>query len=187
MKLSEAIEGRRSVRNYADRPVEEELLGAVIAAATLAPNGMNRQAWAFVVVSDRALLDRCSQLAKAHGLAGLAGSPHLAVLRERLASAEFNIFYDAPALVVICATERDGMAQHDCCLAAATLMLAAHGHGLGTCWIGLAESWLDTPAGRKALGIPPHHLAVAPIIIGHPRSQPPAPPRRRPDIAWIRG
>jgi nitroreductase len=79
------------------------------------------------------------------------------------------------------------MAQHDCCLAAATLMLAAHGQGLGTCWIGLAEPWLGTPAGRQALGMPAEQAAVAPIIIGHPRGHPAAPPRRPPDIAWIRG
>jgi nitroreductase len=97
MELSEAIRGRRSVREYAARPVAEETLQAVIADATLAPNGLNRQAWAFRVVTDRAWLDRGSEQAKATALATFAGDPQLAQLRELLAAPGFNIFYDAPA------------------------------------------------------------------------------------------
>jgi nitroreductase len=187
MDLSEALRGRRSIRDYADRPVAEETLRAVIAEAVLAPNGLNRQAWAFRVVADRSLLERASAEARAAALAAFAGEPHFAELREHIAAPGYRIFYDAPALIVICATVRDAMARHDCCLAAATLMLAAHGRGLGTCWIGLAEPWLGSAAGRRALGIPPEHEAVAPIIIGHPRALPPARPRRPPEIAWVRG
>jgi nitroreductase len=159
----------------------------VIAAAIQAPSGVNRQPWSFVAVTDRRLLERCSREAKAHLLASLSANPHLSAFREHLASPAFNIFYNAPALIVICATEPDPMAQQDCCLAAATLMLAAHGRGLGTCWIGFAQPWLNQSAGKAALGIPADHLPVAPIIIGRPRGETPAPPRREPAITWIEG
>ena len=33
-------------------------------------------------------------------------------------------------------------------------MLTAYGLGLGTCWIGFAQGYLNTPEGKQALGIP---------------------------------
>jgi len=47
----EAIAARRSVRKFTDRPVAEETVNAVLAAAILAPSGKNRQPWRFVVVA----------------------------------------------------------------------------------------------------------------------------------------
>jgi F420 biosynthesis protein FbiB-like protein len=51
METLEAIAARRSVRKFADRPVAEETVNAVLAAAILAPSGKNRQPWRFVVVA----------------------------------------------------------------------------------------------------------------------------------------
>jgi F420 biosynthesis protein FbiB-like protein len=51
MEILEAIAARRSVRKFADRPVAEETVNAVLAAAILAPSGKNRQPWRFVVVA----------------------------------------------------------------------------------------------------------------------------------------
>ena len=185
MNLIDAIYHRRAVRDFLDRPVSEETLRFLIGAAIQAPNALNRQAWSFVVVTNRALLESCSDQAKAYDLAHLPSNPHLAGLRERLASKEFNIFYNAPALIVICATETDAMAQQDCCLAAENLMLAAFGQGVGSCWIGLAQGWLNEQEGRDALMIPPGHSAVAPIILGYPHGTPEPVPRRDAHIVWI--
>jgi nitroreductase len=185
MDLMDAISHRRATRDFTQAPVDEEAIRFVIVAAVQAPNAMNRQPWSFAVVKDRATLDRCAERAKAHVLAGLSAGSPLAHYREHLASRDFHIFYNAPALIVISATAADAMAMQDCCLAAQNLMLAAHASGLATCWIGFAESWLNQPDGKKELGVPSHHIPVAPIIIGHPRITPPAPPRREPDILWI--
>ena len=187
MDLLDAIQHRRAVRDYLDVPVERDALHSVIAAATFAPSGMNRQPWSFVVVTDRESRHRWSDQAKQHLLASLSDNPHLAGYREHLESPAFNIFYNAPALIVICATEPDQMAMQDCCLAAENLMLAAHGRGLGTCWIGFAAPWLNLPQGKAELRIPAEHVPVAPIIIGHPRGEPAMPARRKPQVAWIEG
>jgi nitroreductase len=48
-------------------------------------------------------------------------------------------------------------------------MLAAHANGLGTCWIGFAQSFLNTPGGKKTLDLPSSWVTVAPIIVGHPK------------------
>jgi len=63
----------------------------------------------------------------------------------------FDIFYGAPALIVISTVTQIPWAIEDSALAAENLMLAARGMGLGTCWIGFAQAWLGTPEGKAAL------------------------------------
>ncbi len=46
------VRRRRTVREYSDEPVPEQVIDACIEAAGTAPNGANRQPWHFVVVSD---------------------------------------------------------------------------------------------------------------------------------------
>jgi nitroreductase len=107
--------------------------------------------------------------------------------REHLLAPSFDIFYGAPALVVICALADDDMAVQDCSLAAQNLMLAAHDKGLGSCWIGFAEGWLAQPEARAELGLPENARPVAPIILGHPAAQPPPPGRDKAKMQWVRG
>lgn len=49
---------RRTVREYADRPVPREVIEDCLRAAGTAPNGANMQPWHFVVVSDPAIRRR---------------------------------------------------------------------------------------------------------------------------------
>lgn len=184
MDVLQAIYGRRAIRQFKPEAPSAELLTGVIGDAVQAPNSINRQAWSFVVIQGRDRLAAYSRQAKVTALA--APPPgETSELRAYLQSADFNIFYDAPALVVVCATLNDPMVLQDCCLAAQTLMLAAHAKGLGTCWIGFAEGWLNLPETKQELGIPQGCVAVAPIIIGYPREAPKPPGRRAPAITWI--
>ncbi len=64
-------------------------------------------------------------------------------------------------------------------------MLAAYAAGLGSCWIGFAQSFLNSPDGKKIAGLPVACVPVAPIIVGHPRAATPPVPRNVPDIRWI--
>ena len=185
MDTMDAIYHRRAIREFTDVPVSRQEIERAIDAAIQAPNAMDKQRWAFVIVRDRALLKRISDEAKELTLRMMGSDPHLAKFRDHLSSAQFNIFYDAPVLVIICGTEDDHFVEQDCCLAGQNLMLAAHANGLGTCWIGFAEAWLAQPEAKKELGLPPHYRPIAPVILGHPRQQPSAPPRHRPDIVWI--
>jgi nitroreductase len=183
MDILEAIHGRRAVRDYADEKPSDAVVGALLDAAVWAPSGINLQPWCFFVVDDRARLAAFSDEAKALMLGQAnADGAQAREMREMLASPQFNIFYNAPVLIVICSTTPDEMAIKDCCLAAQTLMLAAYGQGLGSCWIGFAEAWLKTPAGKARLGIPAEFTPVAPIILGYPKGPVPAAERRAPDI-----
>ena len=185
MDLMEAIYHRRATRDYTDEPVGDELLARLIDAAIQAPSAVNQQPWSFAVVRDQALLDRISRQSKAHMLAGLPDMPLSEHFRALLSDADFQIFYHAPVLIVISTVAGSHWAVEDCSLAAQNLMLAAHAAGLGSCWIGFAQDWLATPAGKAALDLPAALMPVAPIIMGRPKFPPPPVPRKAPDIRWI--
>ena len=184
MDLKEAIYTRRSVRDFTDKRVDEETLRQLVDAAIQAPSAVNQQPWSFCVVRDRALLVRISGEAKAHMLKTSPAelSHHF---QEILSDPKFDVLYHAPALVVISSTTESPWAVENCSLAAENLMLTARAAGLGTCWIGFAQTWLGTPEGKMALGLPEIYLPVAPIIVGHPKSAPPPVPRKAPEIRWI--
>ncbi len=52
-ELSNLIKTRRSIRQWQDRPVPEDLLLQAIELATWAPNGGNQQNWRFYVIFNR--------------------------------------------------------------------------------------------------------------------------------------
>jgi nitroreductase len=160
-------------------------LRALIDAAVLAPSAVNEQPWIFTVVRDQDLLDRISRQAKAHMLSNPPAAADANRFRKMLADPEFQIFYHAPALILISAIAPGPWIVEDCTLAAENLMLAAHADGLGTCWIGFAQGFLGTPEGKQLLDLPAACVPVAPIIVGHPASVPPPVPRKAPRVHWI--
>ena len=51
MNVKDALEQRKSVRAYLDKPVEDEKIHAILDAARHAPSGVNTQPWQVAVVS----------------------------------------------------------------------------------------------------------------------------------------
>ena len=184
MLALEAIFNRRSIREYTGEPVDEATIRRLIGAAVHAPNAVNAQPWAFTVVRDRSVLDQISRAAKAHMLATMPAI-HADRFRGRLSDPAFDIFYGAKALMVISAKAEGPWIVEDCALAAENLMLAAFAEGLGTCWIGFAQSYLNTAAGKTAIGAPATWVQVAPIILGKPAVSPAPVPRMPPEIRWL--
>jgi nitroreductase len=184
MHALEAIFNRRSIREYTGEPVDEATIRRLIEAAVHAPNADNAQPWAFTVVRDRHVLDRIAREAKAHMLATMP-AVHADRFRGRLSDPAFDVVYRAKALVVISAKNEGPWIVEDCVLAAQNLMLAAFAEGLGTCFIGFAQSYLNTPAGKAAIGAPATWVPVAPIVVGWPAATPAPVPREPPEIRWL--
>lgn len=185
MDLKEAIYSRRATREFTAEPVDEHTLQALVEAAVQAPSAVNAQPWSFCVVRDKTLLGRLSRDAKAH----MARTTPVGLLSHHfdriLNDPNFDIFYQAPVLIVISSVAELPWAIEDCALAAENLMLSARAAGLGTCWIGFAQGYLGTAEGKAALKLPPAYRPVAPIIVGHPKSLPPPVPRQPAEIRWI--
>ena len=185
MDLITAISQRRSVREYSNAGIDQTTIRYLIDAAIAAPNAMNQQPWAFTVVRDQVVLEQISREAKAHLLASTPEGSQTDHFRSMLASPDFQIFYHAPVMILISGVGANRWLIEDCALAAENLMLAACGAGLGSCWIGFAQSYLGTSEGKRLLGLPAACTPVAPIIVGHPRELTAPVPRREPDIRWI--
>ncbi|WP_420242944.1 nitroreductase family protein [Roseiterribacter gracilis] len=181
----EALRTRRAVRDFSDQPVDDAVLGGLIDAASLAPSALSLQPWAFCVVEKAARLNELASAAKNFARTRVAPDSPLAA---QLADPDFDIFHGAQAMIVICATHNDAQSSEDCCVAAATLILAAHAQGLGACWVRLARAWLNLASTKIELGIPAQWVPVAPIVLGYPHIllTPPPPSRRPPRIIYCK-
>lgn len=187
MNLTETLFARRAVRSYEPRAVDDGTLRGLLRAAVQAPSAMNHQPWLFSIVQDVTQLKRYSDRAKAMLLPQIAADPKAKRYEDLLGSEAFNIFYDASTLVVIGVAERGPYTDADCWLAAQNLMLAACDAHLGTCCIGFAVGLLNTPEVKTELHFPTTGAAVAPLIVGYPRGEPPPVPRADPKIvSWSR-
>jgi nitroreductase len=177
MDVVEAIYGRRSIRSYAQRPVERDLIEAIILDAAQAPPPTSGVVpWTFNVVLGIERIAALGMMAMTHAKAyHRADEPGWSWLGR----SGFKIFWDAPALVVI-----SGPIE-DCCRAGQNLMLSAHARGLGTCWVGSPMLWLRTDKAKAELSIPPDLTPVSALCLGYPEAIPEAPPKRRPPIIWI--
>lgn len=179
MELLQAIHSRCSTRSYDTAPVPKASIETLIAAAAHAPSAMNSQPWAFAVIQDRALLEKINERSKACLLAALTPDSPMNKYREALQAPEHSLFYHAPALVLILSKPAGPCPEPDCRQAAQNLMLAAHGLGLGSCFIGMAYQYLNTPEAKTELGIPQEYTVVAPMIVGQPQGGQLAPPAEK--------
>ncbi len=184
MEVFDAVYRRHSTRSYRQETPSRAVLETLMRAAQQAPCAFNRQAWRFTVITDRRLLDAISVEAKLF----MTRNQPLdlpATLYGKLADPDFHIFYHAPALIVITAEPTGPWLEIDCALAGQNLMLAATANGLGACWIGLCQPFLETAEGRARIGLSATERAFAPIIIGYPIEPPAATARAPLHATWL--
>lgn len=182
------IYDRSSTRAYCYEDLSRDTVQSLIEAGVRAPTALHQEPWSFVVIQDRELLKRISDAAKPLFLQQLE---RVSVPQESgvhaFADPHFNIFYDAGALIVVCADPALPFIEADCWLAAENIMLAACAMELGSCAIGSALPALNLPAIKAELDIPAQLSAVAALIVGIPKTKP-APSRRNPPriLSWKR-
>jgi nitroreductase len=185
VSVLDAIHERRSVRAYSPQRLDQATVRRkLLDAAVWAPTAVHEEPWAFVIVQDVAALKSLSDRAKTIFAAEARRTPpgQASHLLEILDNPDFNIFYNAGTLIIICGRPKGPFVVADCWLAAQNLLLAAHAMGLGSCVIGFAVPALNTPEIKTELGIPAECSAIAPIIVGVPSGEMPPSTRKEPDI-----
>jgi nitroreductase len=179
---------RRSVRNYSDKEVPDEIIKEIIRAGTYAPTAVNKQPWRFVVVKNRHLIEEYDDRAKKAFLAAYkdTDNPDLVRYVQHLSKPTTRLFYGAPVLILVFASP-DVINEHDCALAAENMMLAAQSLGIGSCWIGLAAGLGYDAEFLKEVGVSEGHKLIAPLIFGYPTKEKPMAPARNADVIlkWI--
>ena len=183
--IFETILARRSVRSFKPKQVNKATIGSLLEAAVRAPTAIHQEPWAFVIIQDKPMLKNLSDLAKPIFLAEMHQhhrSEHSDHKLDIFDTPDFNIFYDASTLIVICGKTASPFFTADCWLAAENLMLAACAMDLGSCVIGSALPAFNVATVRAKLRIPDEYSVVAPIVLGYPSNEAPPSLRKSPVV-----
>lgn len=146
------IHRRTSVRSYTARVVPRSVLEQLVRAGMAAPTAVNRQPWAFVVITDRATL---------------------ATLADGLGRGK-RMLHKAPAAIVVCGDLQKALPAvkeywvQDCSAATQNILLAAEALGLGAVWCGIHPNPAPVAFARKVLGLPEHIIPLNIIPVGYP-------------------
>ncbi|MBO4288921.1 MAG: nitroreductase family protein [Lachnospiraceae bacterium] len=147
MEFEQVLKGRFSVRNYQDRPIEDEKLSKIIKAGLIAPTACNYQPQRIYVLKSE------EALAKIRGITRCA--------------------FNAPVVFVLALNEeeewhnplQEGITsgQQDVAIAATQMMLEAWNLGLGSCWV----CYFPNGEVDKAFGFPEHVKSVMLLPVGY--------------------
>lgn len=146
------IHSRKSVRQYTGVPASRDELMTILKAGMAAPTAMDKRPWAFVVVTQKTILEKLSQ-----------GMPYS------------KMIIPAGAAIVVCGDLTKAMPGkvqefwvQDCSAATENILLAAEALGLGAVWTGVYPSEERVVAVRTILGLPETVVPLNVIAVGHP-------------------
>ncbi|MGB9683590.1 MAG: nitroreductase family protein [Candidatus Bathyarchaeales archaeon] len=180
----EVIKRRRSIRRFKPEQIRDSDLQEILECALLAPNARNQQKWHFTVIQNEEVLNKMASIMKENMLnsGSFARSAKNSI-------PEFNPFGNAPTVVLITADKTTRFAEIDCALAAENILIAAESLGLGSYIMTSTEFLFTTEKGKelkKELGVPEGYEHVCVIALGYKDENPPAKPRRKDVINYIR-
>ncbi len=144
MDVKEAIHTILAVRSFHDRSVPKAVVDGILEAGRLTASSMNKQPWHFVVVDDRAMLQRLAAVAKT--------GPYIA---------------EAPLAIVV-VVDRTKWSLSDASRAVQDMMLTAWAEGVGSNWVGFAGQLASV---NDVLGIPADLDVVTIMPFGYPAAE----------------
>ena len=148
MDMLTAIQERRSIRKFMNKPVDAQIMLKLIRLSRLYPSAGNRQSIRFGVIAGE------QRNEVFHCLKWAAYLPDFEILPSQ-----------RPAAYIFLLTREgvDRFVPFEAGAAAATLMLAAQAYGLSTCCLGIA----DDNKVRKILNLPHPYEPIVTIAIGY--------------------
>ena len=146
MEFNEVIKDRYSCKKFDGRPVDKELLDAILEAGRLAPTAKNLQEQRVYVVQSEE---------------GLAKIDKLTPCRYG-ASTVLVVAFDSKNVFVYPGEKRDSGVE-DASIVATHLMLAAKNAGVDSCWI----NFFDPEIAAKELGLPENEEVLMLLDLGY--------------------
>lgn len=159
--LLELLQKRRSIRQFENRPVEQEKIDYLIESMLRSPSSRSLNPWEFVVVQDKEMIEALSKV-KPHGA---------------------SFMKNAPLAIVVCADpEKCDVWVEDSSIASLLLHLAATDMGLGSCWVqirlrGFEDGRMATDQVAELLSLPDGMEVEAIVAIGYGREEKPGHPK----------
>ena len=181
MHPTQAIQDRRSIKRFTDRPISREEIESLLAAAVVAPNHRLTQPWRFYVLGPeaRAAYGRALGARKAKKLEDPAAAE---AMRETIAAEHRAL----PAMIAVAVVDAENPEIREEDYAAAmmaiqNIALAAVERGLGSAI--KTGAVMSDPAARAAAKVPEGQRIVAVMNIGEP-AEVPAAKKREPASAF---
>jgi nitroreductase len=178
LEMYELLMKRRSVRNFKDQSIHQEIIEKLLDAANNAPTGGNIQPISIILIQE---------IESRHKLAEIVGNQPW--VKNAPLSMIFCLDFDrVKRWATINGTEFKGekafshflIAYADLMCAAQTVVLLAESYGLGSVYVGSIQSSLDDA--RRLFAIPEYVLPLMVLSIGYPKSIPRRIPKLERDV-----
>jgi nitroreductase len=194
MKVWDAIEQRKSYREFKTTPIPRKMIEKILTAGCMAPSSANMQPWEFVVLAgpkrdeiSRIMMQSFKERKKNYDILGKDQffPQHLLDRRKKFFTDIFHQlschnespmkyvmqgslrFYDAPVIIFTFIDTRIAKRfLFDIGASVQNIVLAAQSEGLGTHLIGLVLKYQETV--KKFLGLCEHKEMVIGISLGYP-------------------
>ncbi len=172
--LMQAIKTRRTVRQFTDKPVPEEVIRQIFEAGRMAPTGANTQGTSYVLLSEKKAQCEAIAVKMFGGLVNM-GKKFIPALAHMEIGPHF-FFKKAPLVIVIFG--KDAVSAS---LAAENMAFMAEAHGLGVLFSGFFTTCTNMSGKiRKLMGVSRKPKAVTTLVIGYPAVKYHRTPHRKP-------
>jgi nitroreductase/Pyruvate/2-oxoacid:ferredoxin oxidoreductase delta subunit len=207
------LRSRRSVRQYKHKTLTRKDLNRIIEAGRYTATGSNCQNIRYIVIADPdriaqlremtlpvimkmiSIVGKISSLPFASQLLGedLADrmknlyAPGIKIFYKRQRQGEDRLFYNAPAVLMVCADRWDDTSAFSCSAALYNGSLMAHTLGIGCCFNGFLQNAVNNNARiRRWLGIPRHQKCYGAMTLGYQNVKYNYLVKRNPpDVTWL--
>ena len=171
-EIIKAMKERRSIRKFKSELPSKADLEQIVEAGLYAASGMGKQATKIIVVTDKKLRDKISEMNRKIG--GWDEG--------------FDPFYGAPAMLIVLSEKDWRNKVYDGSLVMGNLMLAAHSLGFGSIWIHRAKEEFESDEGKeilKQLDIEGEWEGIGHCAVGYMDGELPKPaPRKEGRVVW---
>jgi nitroreductase len=154
MELEEAMLKRRSVREFLDKEVTDELTEKLLQYAMAGPSACNKRPWEFYVIKSPEILEKFRKSAR-------------------------YTDYSSPLNIIVAGNTKHALPLQlsdfwiqDCSAAIENILLGAVSLGLGSCWCGLYPQKRAVKNVQEILGLDENIIPLGLIHIGFPVSVP---------------
>lgn len=176
-QLETLICGRRAIRHYRDKNVDQALIQHLLSVASHAASGFNTRQVLFTVVADHQMMAKLRDKV----IAGLDKLIQADLLLDDQLSLKKSVqlwqqkkidvlFRGAPHLLIASAPRECATPKEDCIIALTTFELYAQCLGIGTLWDGFAYEAINDhlPEIKQTLRIPDNHIIGYMMAFGYP-------------------
>jgi len=168
---------RRSVRKYKRKQVPAHYIKRILEVGRYAASQGNCQPWKFIVVRDRDMIESMEQfvLDQMQAMVSMpqeqvAAAMHpvpYKLLSEAPEGQGIKVFHGAPTLIFpLLDTRGIGHPEIDLGIVGTNIIMAACSLGLGTCWVGFAET-LNAGDWPERLGVAEPYVLMEGIAVGY--------------------